>query len=58
MKVEYRDIKNGDLLFTCEMDAIPRIGDRVIVNTCLLSVEDVLWWVDNSSEPRVQITVA
>lgn len=55
MKVTFKE--QGNTLITCDMDAIPRVGDRMIIKSLMVKVDEVLWWVDSPDDTYVQVIV-
>lgn len=58
MKVEFRDRTIGRLLLTCNMDVIPREGEKIVIKGHgEMTVVEVWWWINSHSGNYVKIYV-
>lgn len=58
MKVKYIDIENGHLLLKCDMDVIPKEGDKMIIkDQGGMIVTKVWWWIESPSNKYARIYV-
>lgn len=58
MKVEYINRENGNLLLKCDMDAIPRVGENIVIKGLGdMKVTKVWWWIESPSNKYVKIYV-
>ena len=58
MKVEFRDRTIGRLLLECDMDVIPREGEKIVIKGHgEMTVVKVWWWINSPSDNYVKIYV-
>lgn len=58
MKVEFRDRTIGRLLLECDMDVIPREGEKIVIKGIgEMTVVKVWWWINSHSGNYVKIYV-
>lgn len=56
MKVEFRDRTIGRLLLKCDMDVIPREGEKIVIKGHEeMTVVKVWWWINSPSDNYVKI---
>ena len=56
MKVEFRDRTVGRLLLECDMDVIPREGEKIVIKGYgEMAVVKVWWWINSPSDNYVKI---